>query len=204
MTANMLLTQAYRIKAGDTVLVHAASGATGHLVAQWAKHLGATVIGTVSTDEKATVARAHGCDHVINYTRDDFVKGVREITGGKGVPVVFDSVGRDTFMKSLDCLQFRGTCLLYGLSSGQVDLFDPTELSIKGCLYLSRPSTHQYHPTSELFRKSATEVFDVLKSGAVIVTVWQGRGDHCGCGMSGTRQLDPSKVKTMNPAWTKL
>jgi NADPH:quinone reductase len=173
MTANMLLTQAYRIKAGDMVLVHAASGATGHLVAQWAKHLGATVIGTVSTDEKAAFARSHGCDHVINYTRDDFVKGVRDITGGKGVPVVFDSVGRDTFMKSLDCLQFRGTCLLYGLSSGQVDLFDPTELSIKGCLYLTRPSTHQYHPTSELFRKSATEVFDVLKSGAVKLHIGQ-------------------------------
>ena len=158
---------------GETVLVHAAAGATGHLVAQWAKHLGATVIGTVSTEEKATFARAHGCDHVINYTRDDFVKGVREITGGKGVPVVLDSVGRDTFMKSLDCLQFRGTCLLYGLSSGQVELFDPTELSIKGCLYLSRPSTHQYHPTPEIFRRSAIEVFDVLKSGAVKLHIGQ-------------------------------
>ena len=167
MTANMLLRHAYQLKRGDTILVHAAAGATGHLVAQWAKHIGATVIGTVSTEDKAKFAREHGCDHVIIYTRDDFAQGVRELTGGKGVPVVYDSVGRDTFMKSLDCLDFRGSCLLYGLSSGQVDLFDPTELSIKGCLYLSRPSTHQYHPTPEIFQRSAMEVFDVIRSGAV-------------------------------------
>ena len=173
MTANILLNHAFALKRGDTVLVHAAAGATGHLVAQWAKHLGATVIGTVSTEEKAVFARAHGCDHVINYARDDFVKGVREITGGKGVPVVYESVGRDTFMKSLDCLSFRGTCLLYGLSSGQVELFDPTELSIKGCLYLSRPSTHQYHPTPEIFQRSAMEVFEVVRSGAVKVHIGQ-------------------------------
>jgi NADPH2:quinone reductase len=173
MTANILLNHAFALKRGDTVLVHAAAGATGHLVAQWAKHLGATVIGTVSTEEKAVFARAHGCDHVINYTRDDFVKGVREFTGGKGVPVVYESVGLDTFMKSLDCLSFRGTCLLYGLSSGQVALFDPTELSIKGCLYLSRPSTHQYHPTPEIFQRSATEVFEVVRSGAVKVHIGQ-------------------------------
>jgi NADPH2:quinone reductase len=173
MTANMLLREAYSITHGDPVLVHAAAGATGHLVAQWAKHLGATVIGTVSTEEKAEFARAHGCDHVIVYTRDDFVTGVRELTDGKGVPVVYDSVGRDTFLKSLDCLQFRGTCLLYGLSSGQVDLFDPTLLSIKGCLYLWRPSTHQYHPTRELFLQSAMDVFDVIKSGAVKVHIGQ-------------------------------
>lgn len=173
MTANMLLNHAYPLKRGDTVLVHASSGATGHFVAQWAKHLGATVIGTVSTEEKATFARAHGCDHVINYSNEDFVKRVRKITGGKGVPVVYDSVGRDTFMKSLDCLQFRGTCLLYGLSSGRVEPFDPTILSIKGCLYLSRPSTHQYHPTPELFQKSAKEVFDMVLSGAMKVHIGQ-------------------------------
>jgi NADPH2:quinone reductase len=173
MTANMLLREAYSITHGDPVLVHAAAGATGHLVAQWAKHLGATVIGTVSTEEKAEFARAHGCDHVIVYTRDDFVTGVRELTDGKGVPVVYDSVGRDTFLKSLDCLAFRGTCLLYGLSSGQVELFDPTQLSIKGCLYLSRPSTHQYHPTPELFQRSAMDVFDVIRSGAVKLHIGQ-------------------------------
>lgn len=173
MTANMLLNHTYPIKPGDTILVHAASGATGHLVAQWARHLGATVIGTVSSDAKAVFALKHGCDHVIVYTRDDFVKGVREITGGKGVPVVYDCVGKDTFMKSLDCLEFRGTCVLYGLASGQVDLFDPTELSIKGCLYLTRPSTHQYHPTSEIFRQSASEVFAMLQSGAVKLHIGQ-------------------------------
>jgi NADPH2:quinone reductase len=167
MTANILLNHAYPLKRGDTVLIHAAAGATGHLVAQWAKYLGATVIGTVSTEEKAKFARAHGCDHVIIYSRDDFVKGVRDITGGKGVQVVYESVGRDTFMKSLDCLAFRGTCLLSGLSSGPVELFDTTELSIRGCLYLSRPSTHQYHPTPEIFQRSAMEVFDTIRTGAV-------------------------------------
>jgi NADPH2:quinone reductase len=173
MTANMLLHEAYSVKPGDTILVHAAAGATGHLVAQWAQHIGATVIGTVSTEEKAKFARAHGCDHVIIYTRDDFVKGVRDFTGGRGVPVCYDGVGRDTFMKSLDCLHFRGSCILYGLSSGQVDLFDPTELSIKGCLYLSRPSTHKYHPTRDIFQRSAMGVFDILKSGAVTVHIGQ-------------------------------
>lgn len=173
MTANILVNRAYPVRAGQIVLVHAAAGATGHLVAQWAKHRGATVIGTVSTDEKAAFALKHGCDHVIIYTREDFVAGVKEITGGKGVPVVFDSVGRDTFLKSLDCLEFRGTCLLYGLSSGQVDLFDPTQLSIKGCLYLSRPSVHQYHPTSESFRQSANEVFEMLRTGAIKLHVGQ-------------------------------
>jgi NADPH:quinone reductase len=173
MTANMLVNQAYQVRAGQTVLVHAAAGATGHLVTQWAKHLGANVIGTVSTDEKADFARQHGCDHVIVYTRDSFIKKVREITKGTGVPVVFDSVGRETFMKSLDCLEFRGTCLLYGLSSGQVEPFDPTQLSIKGCLYLSRPSTHQYHPTPESFRQSAMEVFDMLRTGAIKLHIGQ-------------------------------
>ena len=173
MTANMLLHHAYPIKIGDTILVHAAAGATGHIVAQWAKHLGATVIGTVSTDEKAEFARAHGCDLAIVYSRDDFVAGVREYTKGRGVAVVYDGVGRDTFLKSLDCLEFRGTCILFGLSSGQVDLFDPTQLSIKGCLYLSRPSTHQYHPTPEIFQKSAMEVFEAVRTGAFKLHIGQ-------------------------------
>jgi NADPH2:quinone reductase len=173
MTAHYLACSTYPLKRGDSCLVHAAAGGVGLLLCQIAKMRGARVIGTVSTEEKAQFARAHGCDHVINYMRDDFVKRVRELTAGKGVPVVYDSVGRDTFLKSLDCLQFRGTCLLYGLSSGQVDLFDPTLLSIKGCLYLSRPSTHQYHPTRELFLQSAMDVFDVIKSGAVKVHIGQ-------------------------------
>ena len=100
------------------------------------------------------------------FRSDDFVAGVREYTKGRGVAVVYDGVGRDTFLKSLDCLEFRGTCILFGLSSGQVDLFDPTQLSIKGCLYLSRPSTHQYHPTPEIFQKSAMEVFEAVRTGA--------------------------------------
>jgi NADPH2:quinone reductase len=173
MTANMLVAMAYQVKPGETVLVHAAAGATGHMLAQWCKHLGATVIGTVSTDEKAAFAHQHGCDHTIIYTRDDFAAAVRDITKGKGVSVVFESVGRDTFLKSLDCLSFRGMCLLYGLSSGPVAPLDTYLLSSKGCLYLSRPSTHQYHPTAESFRQSAAEVFDMVRTGAIKLHIGQ-------------------------------
>jgi NADPH2:quinone reductase len=173
MTADILVNEAYRVKPGDTVLVHAAAGATGLLVVQWAKHLGATVIGTMSTDEKAAVARSYGCDHTIIYTREDFAERVREITGGRGVQVVFEGVGRDTFLKSLDCLAFRGTCALFGLSSGPLEPFDTYLLSSKGCLYLTRPSVHQYLHTAELFLRSADNVFAMIKSGAMKVHIGQ-------------------------------
>lgn len=173
MTVNMLVNHAYRIRRGDTVLVHAAAGATGLILTQWAKHLGATVIGTVSTDAKAEVARAYGCDHTINYARDDFLTAVREITNGRGVPCVYDSVGVDTLMKSLKCLSFRGTCVLYGISSGRPDCFDTTELSKAGSVYLTRPSAHQHHPTPAAFQRSAKRSLDLLTSGAIRVHLGQ-------------------------------
>jgi NADPH:quinone reductase len=125
MTAQMLLRQTIRIERGDTILLHAAAGGVGLILAQWAHHLGATVIGTAGSDEKAALARAHGCDHTIVYTREKFVDRVKEITGGKGVRVAYDSVGKDTFMGSLDCLQVRGMLVLYGQASGAVPAFDP-------------------------------------------------------------------------------
>src|SRR3954465_7974531 len=121
LTAQYLIRQTYRVKSGDTILLHAAAGGVGLILGQWAKHLGATVIGTVGSDEKAKLAKAHGCAHTIVYTREDFVKRVDEITGGKKVPVVYDSVGRDTFLKSLDCLAPLGVAALFGASSGNVE-----------------------------------------------------------------------------------
>lgn len=173
MTADMLVNRAYRVRRGDTVLVHAAAGATGLILTQWAKHLGATVIGTMSTDEKAEVARSYGCDHTINYVRDDFVKAAREITGGKGVACVYDSVGLDTLQGSLDCLRFRGTCVLYGISSGRPDCFDTAELSKAGSVYLTRPSVHQHNPTPAAFRRSAKRSLEMLTSGAIRVHIGQ-------------------------------
>src|ERR1700761_8210208 len=139
LTTQYLIRQTYRIKAGDTILLHAAAGGVGLILAQWAKHLGVTVIGTVSTDEKAKVAQAHGCAHTINYAHEDFVKRVAEITGGKKVPVVYDSVGKDTFLKSLDCLSPCGFMVLFGASSGNVDPFNPNLLAQKGSLFVTRP-----------------------------------------------------------------
>src|SRR5205085_4058567 len=132
------------VKAGDTILLHAAAGGVGLILSQWAKHLGATVIGTVSNDEKAKLAKAHGCDHVIIYTREDFVKRVDEITGGKKVAVVYDSVGKDTFLKSLDCLAPLGVVALFGQSSGGVDPLNLGLLAQKGSLYVTRPTLVTY------------------------------------------------------------
>jgi NADPH:quinone reductase len=173
MTADMLVHVAYRIRKGDTVLVHAAAGATGLILTQWAKSLGATVIGTMSTDEKALVARDYGCDHTINYADGEFVDEVREITGGKGVDCVYDSVGIDTLVKSLYCLRFRGTCVLYGISSGRPDSFDTTELTKAGSVYLTRPSLHQHNPTPAAFHRSAKRCLDMLRSGAIKVHIGQ-------------------------------
>lgn len=171
MTVDMLVNLTYRIRGGDTVLVHAAAGATGLILVQWAKHMGATVIGTMSTDEKAAVACAYGCDHTINYARDDFVDAVREITAGKGVACVYDSVGIDTLQGSLDCLRFRGTCALYGISSGRPDSFDTTELSKAGSVYLTRPSVHQHNPTPAAFHRSARRCLEMVTSGAIRVHI---------------------------------
>jgi len=139
MTARYLLRQTYRVKAGDTILVHAAAGGVGLIACQWAKHLGATVIGTVGSDEKAELAAAHGCHHPIVYTRENLVERVKSITDGEGVPVVYDSVGKDTFMQSLDCLRPLGTMVTFGQSSGPVPSLEVGLLAAKGSLFLTRP-----------------------------------------------------------------
>jgi NADPH2:quinone reductase len=161
------------VKAGDTILLHAAAGGVGLIACQWAKHLGATVIGTVGSDEKAELARAHGCDHPIVYTRENVVERVKAITDGGGVPVVFDSVGRDTFTTSLDCLQPRGLMVSYGNASGAVEPFSPGVLAAKGSLFLTRPTLASYIATRAELDTTTTELFDVVRSGAVKVEVSQ-------------------------------
>ena len=145
MTARCCCTRPTRCKPGDTILIHAAAGGVGLIMCQWAKHLGATVIGTVSSDEKAAVARAHGCDHPIVYTREDFAARVREITGGEGVPVVYDSVGKATFEASLKCLRRRGVMASFGEASGDPDPMPPRRLGALGSIYLTHPSVSNLH-----------------------------------------------------------
>ena len=171
MTVEYLLRRTYPVRSGDTVLLHAAAGGVGLIACQWAKHLGATVIGTVGSDEKAELARAHGCDHPIVYTRENFTERVREITGGAGVPVVYDSVGRDTFEGSLDCLRPRGMLVSFGQSSGKIDPFDIGVLGARGSLYATRPTLFSYTATRADLESSAGALFDVVGSGAVRVTV---------------------------------
>ena len=171
MTAEYLLRQTYQVKSGDTILFHAAAGGVGLIACQWAKALGATVIGTVGTEAKAELARAHGCDHPILYTKEDFVARVKDITDGKGVPVVYDSVGKDTFMKSLDCLQPRGLLASFGQSSGSAGSFDPGILAAKGSLYLTRPTLMTYTATRLDLEESAKALFEVVASGKVKIEI---------------------------------
>ena len=173
MTAHMLIRSVYEVQAGDTILVHAAAGGVGLILCQWANALGATVIGTVSTDEKAELARAHGCDHPIVYTRQDFVAEVDRITKGAKLPVVYDSVGKDTFVKSLDCLRPRGIMVSYGNSSGPVDPFPPGILAQKGSLFLTRPTLYNYTASRPELEAAASELFDVVASGKVKIEVKQ-------------------------------
>ncbi len=173
LTVQYLIRQTYRVQKGDTILIHAAAGGIGLILCQWAKHLGATVIGTVSTDAKAELAKAHGCHHPIVYTREDFVARVKDITGGKLLPVVYDSVGKDTFMKSLDCIRPRGLMALFGAASGKVDSFDVNILAGKGSLYLTRPTLNTYAANREDLVAMAKELFEVVGSGAVKITVNQ-------------------------------
>lgn len=173
MTVEYLVRRTYPIKRGDTVVIHAAAGGIGLIFCQWAKHLGATIIGTVSSDEKAKLAKAHGCDHTIIYTREDFAKRVREITGGTGVPVVYDSIGKDTFEGSLDCLRPRGLMVSFGNASGPVPPFSPAILGTKGSLYLTRPSLVAYTATRTDLLESAKALFDVVTSGAVKIPINQ-------------------------------
>ena len=173
MTAEMLLRRVYPVKPGDAILVHAAAGGVGLILCQWAKALGATVIGTVGSDEKADLARAHGCDHPIVYTRQDFVAEVERITDGAKVAVVYDGVGRDTFMKSLDCLARRGMMASFGNSSGPVDPFDALLLARKGSLFLTRPTLYDYTLDPSDLQLSAHALFDVVESGKVKIEIGQ-------------------------------
>jgi NADPH2:quinone reductase len=173
LTVQYLIRQTYRVKAGETILLHAAAGGIGLILDQWAKHLGATVIGTVGSDEKAKVAKAHGCAHTIVYTREDFAKRVEEITQGKKVPVVYDSVGKDTFLKSLDCLAPLGFAVLFGQSSGGVEPLNLGLLAQKGSLYVTRPTLATYAARRENLLAMAKELFEVVLSGAVKIEVNQ-------------------------------
>ena len=173
MTAQYLLRQTYVVKPGDTILFHAAAGGVGLIACQWAKALGATVIGTVGSTDKAELARAHGCDHVILYKDEDVAARVREITGGKGVPVVYDGVGKATFMASLDCLKPRGLMVSFGNASGAVDAFNLGILSQKGSLYLTRPTLFTYTSTRDELLSTAADLFDVVGSGKVRIEINQ-------------------------------
>lgn len=173
LTARMLIRAIYPVGPSDTILIHAAAGGVGLIVCQWAKALGATVIGTVGTAEKAELASAHGCDHPMVYTRDDFAAEVDRITKGRKLPVVYDSVGRATFMKSLDCLRPRGLMVSFGNASGAPDPIAPILLSQKGSLFLTRPTLNHYIATRDELEESADELFEVIASGKVKVEVKQ-------------------------------
>jgi len=173
MTAHMLLRSVHRVEPGETILIHAAAGGVGLIVCQWAKALGAIVIGTVGSDEKAELARAHGCDHPIVYTRQDFAAEVERITEGKKLPVVYDSVGKDTFLKSLDCLRPRGLMVSFGNASGPVDPVPPGILAQKGSLFLTRPTLFHYIADRAELEMAARELFDVVESGKVKIEIKQ-------------------------------
>jgi NADPH2:quinone reductase len=173
MTAEYLLLRTFKVKKGDTILFHAAAGGVGLIAGQWAKHLGATTIGTAGSADKVELAKAHGFDHVINYREQDFVEEVKRITGGKLCDVVYDSVGKDTFEGSLNCLRPLGLLALFGASSGPVPPFNLGVLAQKGSLYVTRPTLFVYNAKREDLEKSAKALFDVVKSGAVKIEVNQ-------------------------------
>lgn len=173
LTAQYLLRRTYRVQPGDTILIHAAAGGVGLIVCQWAKALGATVIGTVGSDEKAELARQHGCDHAIVYTRENVPGRVRELTGGDGVPVVYDSIGKDTFMDSLACLRPLGMMVTFGNASGPVAPFDPGLLGKMGSLFLTRPSLFAYSARRDDLLAMAEDLFSVVLSGQVRLSINQ-------------------------------
>ena len=173
MTARMLLRAVFPVEEGDTILIHAAAGGVGLIMCQWANALGATVIGTVSSDEKAELARQHGCHHPIVYTSQDFAAEVDRLTGGDKLPVVYDSVGKVTFLKSLDCLRPRGLMVSFGNASGPVEPFAPVLLAQKGSLFLTRPTLFHYIASRRHLEKSADELFEVVRSGKVKIEVKQ-------------------------------
>ena len=173
MTAQYLIRRTYRVKKGDTILMHAAAGGVGLILCQWAKHLGVNVIGTVGSDEKAALAKQAGCKHVVVTSREKFFDRVKEITKGKGLPVVYDGVGKDTFMESLDCLAPLGLMVSFGNASGAVPPFNAGILSAKGSLYLTRPTLATYTAARADLVKAAQELFSVVKSKKVKITINQ-------------------------------
>jgi NADPH2:quinone reductase len=173
MTVQYLIRQIYKVGPGDTILVHAAAGGVGLILCQWAKHLGATVIGTVGSDEKAALAKANGCDHPIIYTRENFVERVAEITGGKKVPVVYDSIGKDTWPGSLDCLAPTGLMVSFGQASGPIPPVDLGIFAQKGSLKFTRPTLMTYTATKALLEASAADLFDIVGKGAVKLSINQ-------------------------------
>ncbi len=166
-TVQYLFRQTYRLKEGETILFQAAAGGVGLIACQWARALGVTMIGTVGSDDKAALASAHGCAHTIVYTRENFVERVKALTGGKGVPVVYDGVGKDTFPGSLDCLSPRGMFVSYGNASGSVPPFDILMLAAKGSLYVTRPTLVTYTTTREAIAAMAKELFDLVLAGKI-------------------------------------
>jgi NADPH2:quinone reductase len=173
LTVQYLLRRTYPVKAGDTILIQAAAGGVGLLACQWAKALGVTVIGTVGSDEKAEIAKAHGCDYPIVYTRENFTKRVREITNGAGVPVVYDSIGKDTFTGSLDCLAPLGMFVSFGNSSGPLPPIDSSEFAGRGSLFFTRPALFTYIARRSDYDAMAAELFDMIASGKVKTSVNQ-------------------------------
>jgi len=173
LTSAYLMRRIYPFKEGDTILLHAAAGGVGLIVSQWAKLLGLTVIGTVSTEEKAKVARAHGCDHTINYSHEDVATRVRELTGGVGVTVVFDSVGRTTFMSSLDSLKRRGLLVCVGTASGTIPPFDPQLLAMKGSLFMTRPALADYIADPAEKAALGEEIFGHVAAGRINIEINQ-------------------------------
>ena len=168
LTVQYLFRQTYKLKAGDTILFHAAAGGVGLIACQWARALGVTMIGTVGSDEKAALAKANGCTHTIVYTRENFVERVKALTGGKGVPVVYDGIGKDTFPASLDCLSPRGLWVSFGNSSGAIPHFDILLLSQKGSLYATRPTLFTYAAKREDLTAMAGELFDLVRAGKIV------------------------------------
>lgn len=168
MTVQYLIRSTYRVQAGETVLFHAAAGGVGLIACQWLKQLGVTVIGTVGSEAKAELAKAHGCDHTILYTQENFVDRVRDITDGAGVPVVYDSVGADTYPGSLDCLAPRGMMVSFGNASGPITNFDPGLLAAKGSLFFTRPTLMTYTASREDLVASANDLFEAVDKGVKI------------------------------------
>ncbi|MDR3481582.1 MAG: quinone oxidoreductase [Burkholderiaceae bacterium] len=167
LTVQYLFRRTFPLKGGETILFHAAAGGVGLIACQWARALGVTMIGTVGSDEKAALAKAHGCTHVINYNTQDFVAQVKEITGGKGVPVVYDSIGNDTFTGSLDCLSPLGTMVSFGSASGPVPPFSLSELASRGSLFITRPTLFTYAAKREDLDAMAGELFGMVESGQI-------------------------------------